>query len=61
MHLALMQIDYECCQKPQFESFTSYICLCVYKDMVVPEPGEAQQSVCEAVGGSRAADVCVSD
>lgn len=33
----------------------------VYKDMAVPEPGETQQSVCEAVGGLTEADLHVSD
>lgn len=33
----------------------------VYKDMAVPEPGETQQSVCEAVGGPTEADMHVSD
>lgn len=37
------------------------VCLCVYKDMVVPEPGETQQSVCEAVGGPTETDMYVSD
>lgn len=34
---------------------------CVYEDMVVPESGETQQSVCEAAGGPTEADVYVSD
>lgn len=40
---------------------TYCVCLFVYKDMAVPEPGETQQSVCEAVGGPTEADMHVSD
>ena len=35
--------------------------LSVSKDMVMPESGETQQSVCEAVGGATEADMYVSD
>lgn len=40
---------------------TNCVYLCVPKDMVVPEPGETQQSVCEAVGGPSETDMFVSD
>lgn len=33
----------------------------VRKDMVMPEPGETQQSVCEAVGGPTETNMYVSD
>lgn len=35
--------------------------MCVDKDMAVPEPGEAQRPVCEAVGRPTEEDMCVSD
>ncbi len=40
---------------------TNCVYLCVHKDMVVPEPGETQQSVCEAFGGPTETDMYVSD
>lgn len=41
-------------------SYTFFL-LCVDKDMAVPESGETQQSLCEAVGGRTEADMYVPD
>lgn len=35
--------------------------LCIPIDMVVPEPGEAQQSVCKAFGGPTKTNMYFSD
>lgn len=47
-------------QRPNIH-LTNCVYLFVHKDMVVPEPGETQQSVCEAVGGPTETDMYVSD
>lgn len=44
-----------------FAKYQNCVYLCVDKDMAVPEPGEAQRPVCEAVGWPTEEDMRVSD